>query len=190
MEHPALHTDIFRDITESLISSGAFNEVRWANDGRTVIYKDRNGLTKQEDFNEDGQLLFRYQCSPGNREEYSRFSNGKVIYTKTFSGPAWWVIREYDAQGNEIHFSREGWEEWRDYDERGNNSHYRCSAGLEWWSDHDAQGNTIHFRRNTDGMEWWKEYDERNREIHYRDARREWWCQYDEEGLHYRYAAA
>jgi YD repeat-containing protein len=71
--------------------------------------------------------------------------------------------------------------EIKEYDKNGNLIHYRDSDGWEWWSEYDENNNEIHYRNSNTGVEWWSKYDENNNEIHYRNSNGvESW--HDEEG--------
>ena len=51
-------------------------------------------------------------------------------------------LREYDSNGNEIHFKNSnGYEWWYDYDSNGKLIHYKNSNGYETW--YDSNGNKI-----------------------------------------------
>lgn len=78
--------------------------------------------------------------------------------------------REYDTQGNEIHFKDSyGQEYWKEYDRQGNEIYFKNSTGYQEWKEYDKRGNEIHYKR-FDGYEWWKEYDEQGNEIHRKDT--------------------
>ena len=79
-------------------------------------------------------------------------------------------VREYDANGNEIHLKdSNGYEEWREYDSNGNEIHYKDSDGYEYWREYDSNGNLIHFK-NSNGYEEWREYDSNGNEIHFKNS--------------------
>ena len=52
------------------------------------------------------------------------------------------TIREYDTNGNEIHYKdSNGYETWREYDANNNVIHYKNSDGFEEW--YNSEGNVI-----------------------------------------------
>ena len=94
----------------------------------------------------------------GNYTNYYRLDGTlKYQYSKGSKGYESW--REYDKQGNEIHFKdSKGYERWSEYDKQGNEVHYKNSDGYEQWRKYDKQGNEIYYK-NSKGYEWWGEYD-------------------------------
>ncbi len=107
---------------------------------------------------------------------------------------AWWVfswynttmsnntpIREYDANGNEIHYKNsDGFETWYQYDVNNNMIRYKNSSGFEAWYEFDSNNNQIHYK-NSDGYESWREYDAKGNCTHYKNSNGvEYW--YDSEG--------
>jgi YD repeat-containing protein len=78
------------------------------------------------------------------------------------------IIREYDSNGNLIHYKdSDGYEEWNEYDSNGNIIHYKDSNGYECWKEYDSNGNEIHYK-NSYGNEYW--YDSDGNEIHIKDS--------------------
>ena len=61
-------------------------------------------------------------------------------------------LREYDSNGNEIHFKTStGFESWREYDSNGKEIHYKTSNGCEEW--YDSKGNSI-TKKQFDKLKW------------------------------------
>ena len=67
------------------------------------------------------------------------------------------------------HLKTSGFESWREYDENGNEIHFKDSAGSESWSEYDKNGNKIHYK-DSNGYERWSEYDENGNKIHYKNS--------------------
>ena len=49
-------------------------------------------------------------------------------------------------------------DERRDYNEQGNEIHFKYSDGYEGWSEYDEKGNLI-LSKDSDGFETWYEYE-------------------------------
>jgi YD repeat-containing protein len=86
-------------------------------------------------------------------EEWKEYdANGNLIHYKNSNGEEYWI--EYDANGNSIHHKDSNeFEEWKEYDANGNLIHCKNSFGDEYWMEYDANGNLIH-HKNTEGIEW------------------------------------
>jgi hypothetical protein len=66
-------------------------------------------------------------------------------------------IREYDTNGNLIHFKNSaGFEYWCEYDSNGNEIYrkYSGSGGYEYWCEYDSNNNLIHYKNSDGGEEW------------------------------------
>ena len=73
--------------------------------------------------------------SAGSSPVYRQFvSGGKTLW--------YWVIED----------------ERRDYNEQGNEIHFKYSDGYEGWSEYDEKGNLI-LSKDSDGFETWYEYE-------------------------------
>ncbi len=113
----------------------------------------------------------------GTIREYD--ANGNLIHYKNSNGIEYW--REYDANGNLIHYKESnGYETWREYDANGNLIHYKDGYGVEYWREYDANGKMIHYK-DSFGFEKWKQFDAKGNCIHYKnsDGVEEW---YDSDG--------
>lgn len=66
----------------------------------------------------------------------------------------------YNDQNKLIYYcdSDREFECFRNYDENGNEIHYRDSNDFEYWKEYDNNNNVIHYKDNT-GYEYWDLYD-------------------------------
>jgi YD repeat-containing protein len=112
-------------------------------------------------------------------------NNGNEIHYRTSDGYEWWY--DYDTNGKLIHSrDSDGHEVWREYDINGKLIHSRDSNGLEVWREYDINGKLMH-SRDSDGYGEW--YDDNGKWIHFRDSNGyEVWREYDNNGklIHYR----
>ena len=61
------------------------------------------------------------------------------------------AIREYDSNGNVIHYKdSDGYEEWWEYDTNGNEIYVKTSDGDEVWREYDVNGNCVYFKNSVD----------------------------------------
>ncbi len=114
-----------------------------------------------------------------HKDEYVGFpvkeydTNGNLIHYKDSNGYEYWD--EYDTNGNLIHYKdSNGYEEWKEYDTNGNLIHYKNSNGYKYWDEYDAAGNIIHYK-NSNGDEYWKEYDTAGNLIYHKDSDGDEW---------------
>jgi len=62
----------------------------------------------------------------------------------------------------------------KEYDKNGNLIHYRHNANLEEeWYEYDQNNNEIYYK-SSGGYEEWKKFDQNNNLVHYRDKETEW----------------
>jgi YD repeat-containing protein len=79
-------------------------------------------------------------------------------------------IREYDSNGNCIHYKDNmGIEQWYEFDSNGNCIYYKDNKGYEYWREYDSKGKEIHYKDNYE-FEYWREFDSNGNCIHYRDS--------------------
>ncbi len=125
------------------------------------------------------KILFELKAQ-GEFYERNLFKNGKEIHSKSIVGEEEWEEwKEYDINGNLIHYkSNDGEEEWNEYDSDGNCIHYKDCDGFEIWREYNSNGKCIH-HKDIDGDEKWNEYDSKGKLIHskYNDGK-EFWYKY------------
>ncbi len=54
------------------------------------------------------------------------------------------------------YYNLNGYEEWKEYDNNGNEIHFKNSDGIEYWTEYDNNGNVIYWK-NSNGYEEWSD---------------------------------
>ncbi len=65
----------------------------------------------------------------GNKSLTDKLKVIRVVHKDEYVG---FPVKEYDTNGNLIHYNSDGYEEWKEYDTNGNLIHHKDSSGGEW----------------------------------------------------------